>query len=122
MVATAASPPRATKESVIVTTTTTTDDVNSPLSTASTGTCVATCSHANQKKSPGNPILPPMDSYATLRELSKTNTDDDDPDYNDDNDQYKNDDDDKYDDNDGDNNDNNGGGKCSPGTTNKGCV
>ena len=56
-----------------------------------------------------------MDSYATLRELSKTNTDDDDPDYNDDNDHYKNDDDDKYDDNDGDNNDNNGGGKCSPG-------
>jgi hypothetical protein len=60
-----------------------------------------------------------MDSYATLRELSKTNTDNDDPDYNDDNDQYENDDDDEYDDNDGDDNNNDGGGKCSLVTTTK---
>ncbi len=54
-----------------------------------------------------------------LRELSNTNTDDDDPDYNDDDDQYKNDDDDDNDDNDGDDDNNDGGGKCSPGTTKK---
>lgn len=102
-------PPYATKESVGIMTTTT-DDINSPLPTAFMATCVTMHSRSSQIKSPSTPILPPMDSFATLRELSKTHTNDDDLDCKDDNDQYQN--------NDDDDNNNDGGGKCGQGTTN----